>query len=335
MESTKKNKLTKSKKIIIIILSIVLLTISGTCIYIYSILSTIEHTDISKPPVSATEPLPGSTKEEVEELVPLEEPKQIGGGVVNIALFGLDRRGSERCRTDTMMILSIDKDNRKIKLTSLMRDMYVEIPGKWKDRINAAYAYGGPGLAINTINRNFDMDIRYYASVDFKGVQALIDKLGGTDIDLKEGEIIHINSDSKNQIETAGIHHLDGEQTLAYMRIRRFGNGDYERTERQRRVLTQLFDKVKIAGILKFTDLVSTVLPYVETNMSKTEIMGFGVTCLNFSSNIEQYRLPAEGTYSDQYIRGMAVLVPDIEANTKQLHSFIYNRESVSDVDCP
>lgn len=333
-----KRKIARRKAVIIIIPSIILFVFMGACTYMYSILSSIKHTDISKPPETVSEeantadPQPQEATEEIEEFVPLKEPEQKEGGVVNIALFGLDRRENEPCRTDTIMILSINKDNRKIKLTSLMRDMYVKIPGRKKNRINAAYAYGGPGLAINTINENFDMDIRYYASVDFKGIKSLIDKLGGTDIDLKEGEIPHINSNSEKQIENPGMNHLDGEQTLAYMRIRYYGNGDYERTERQRRVLTQLYEKVKKTGILKLPELLSTILPHVETNMSNNEIIGLSIQSLSFGSDIEQYRLPVDGSFSSQRIDGKAVLVPDLEKNTEYLHNFIYGEKVVGDV---
>jgi LCP family protein required for cell wall assembly len=208
-----------------------------------------------------------------------------------------------------------------------MRDLYVEIPGKWKDRINAAYAYGGPALAIDTINKNFNLDIRYYATADFNGMKYLIDVLGGVEINIKEGEIPHINSASINQIKTAGLQHLDGQQTLAYTRIRYFGNSDYERTERQRTVLSQLYDKAKSAGVLKLGDIFSLVLPYVETNLSREDLMNLALACYSFTGSAELYRIPADGTFSEETVQSKAVLVPDLSKNTELLHKFIYNED--------
>lgn len=331
-------KRVKPKTVIIIIISVLLLVICSISIYVYSLLSSIKYTDISK--VQDTEPITSSEKDYVYEdnssedyIVPDEKPTilektvQQSHEIKNIALFGLDRRGSEACRTDTIIITSIDKANSRIKLTSLMRDMYIDIPGKRKNRINAAYAYGGPGLAINTINQDFNMDIKYFASIDFKGVKKLIDSFGGVDINVKKGEIPYINSNSNFKISSPGMQHLNGEQALAYMRIRHYGNGDYERTERQRTVLTTLFGKVRKSGVLKFPSLVSAVLPYVETNMPKSEIIELGLAMLGFQNNIEQYRLPVEGTFKSASINRMAVLVPDVEQNTKYLHDFIYGND--------
>ena len=337
MESTNKRKPSRLKRIIVIVLSIFFFTASGLFIYAYSLLSGIKHTDISVSPLSSVE-------SEIDDQIIISDkkvfkkPVEVSDEIVNIAVFGLDRRHDEFCRTDTIMILSINKDNKKIKLTSLMRDMYVKIPGKWSDRINAAYAYGGPGLAVNAINTNFDMNIKYYASVDFKGIQKLIDKLGGTDINVKNGEIEYLNSyiselnflDKDNPskfISVPGMQHLNGKQTLGYMRIRYYGNADYERTQRQRTVISQLFDKVKSAGVLKFPGLVSMLLPYIETNMSKTDILNLGISVLDSKDSIEQYRLPVDGTFKSQSIRGMSVLVPDLPANSSMLHEFIYNKK--------
>jgi LCP family protein required for cell wall assembly len=322
----KKKKMSTPKKVIIIVLSAVLVIAVSAGIYMYALLSQIKQTDISKPnPVD-----PG--------LVPVDKVEQKSKNVENILLFGLDRRGTRgNSRTDAILIITIDKDNQKVKLTSLMRDMYVELPGKGGDRINAAYAYGGPGLAINAVNKNFDLDIKYFASVDFFGLGKLIDKLGGTDINIKQGEIQYANSyidemngiDSKNavpHITNAGMQHLNGRQTVAYMRIRYYGNADFERTERQRTVLTQLFNKAKKTGVLKFPNLASAILPYVETNMSKTEIIDLGVSSLKFSNKLEQYRLPVDGAFRFQSIDDASVIVPDLQKNTELLHNFIFEK---------
>jgi len=278
--------------------------------------------------------------EETPEELGISEsaPKEEETGVINILLFGLDSRvEGKNSRSDTIMIATIDKKNQAVKLTSLMRDMYVSIPGKQDNRINAAYALGGPSLAIKTVNTNFNLDIRRYATVDFFALEKIVDKLGGVTIDVKPAEIPALNSalselnrldkespDSK-PVTKSGPQLLNGKQAVAYARIRKVGHGDYERTERQRTVMSALFKKAKSTGVLKLADLVSTVLPHVETNMSKGEIMSLGMSVMGFrSKDIQQYRLPVDGTFKSQKVRGMAVLVPDMEKNTDLLHKFIY-----------
>lgn len=326
-------KLSKGKKIAITAASVVFVLISGIVIYAYSMLSGIKQTDISK----AEEPQADSG---IEEYVPLNKVEQKTKKITNIALFGLDRRYDEPCRSDTMMVLTIDETSKKIKLTSLMRDIYVDIPGREGNRLNAAYAFGGPGLAINTINQNFDLDIQYYATVDFKALSRLIDKLGGVEIDVKPGEVSHINGgvddlnsrdkeDQEPHISGPGLQNLQGKQAVSYMRIRKYGNADFERTERQRAVLEQIFEKTKKAGILKIPDLLSAVLPYVETNMSKADILNYGITCAGFGTGIEQYRLPLDGTFKYESIRGMSVLMPLMEKNVDELHKFIYREDDM------
>lgn len=322
------------KRTIIVLISLVfIIMILSIAVYAYSLLSIINETDISRPDTAQF------LDQGIEEYIPLDEVEQKTGGITNVALFGLDRLYNEPCRTDTIMILTIDNDSNKIKLTSLMRDMYVNIPGKWPDRINAAYTYGGPGLAINTINTTFNMDIQYYASINFKGVTRLIDKLGGVDIDIKQGEIEYLNfyinelndADSESSapnVVQRGLQHLTGKQALGYMRIRYYGNADFERTERQRSVLTQIIDKIKKTDILKIIDVLSISLPYVETNMPKTGIISLFKTCFQYGNHVEQYRLPIDGTFRYETIKNMSVIVPDIEANSERLHEFIYEKDN-------
>lgn len=242
-------------------------------------------------------------------------------GVTNIALFGLDRRNpGEASRSDAMMVVSLDKKNRKIKVSSLMRDMYVPIPGKGETRINAAYAYGGAELAIKTVNSNFGLDIRNYAAVDFTGFEKLIDKVGGIEIAIKDYEVSEIEGVTKD-----GLQALNGRQALDYVRIRHKGNADYERTDRQRYMLDVLFKKIKAQGLAKLPETVSALLPYVETSLSKTEIIQLALELAGYGAeSVEQFRLPVDGYFTNAVIRDMVVLLPDIEENKSLLHSFIY-----------
>jgi LCP family protein required for cell wall assembly len=248
------------------------------------------------------------------------QKKDLNDNIINIALFGLDRRQPYGySRTDSIIIASIDQNNQEVKITSLMRDMYLPIPEKKSNRINAAYAIGGPLLAVKTINYNFGLDIREYVTIDFFGFEKVVDKLGGVEINVKEEEVKMCG------VSGPGPQILNGEQALAYARIRYVGNADFERTERQRRVLNEVYKKIKEHGVLKLTGVVTLLLPYVETSLSDTEIFDLGAKAIKFNTNtLEQFRLPVDNTFKSQKIRGMAVLVPDIEENKKRLHEFIY-----------
>src|SRR5699024_9711213 len=141
---------------------------------------------------------------------------------MNIALFGLDKgQDGEGSRSDSIMIASVDKHHKKIKLTSIMRDTYVEIEDRGMDKIGHAYAFGGPELAMKTINQNFNMNIRDFVSIDFSGFQKIIDAIGGVEIDVKPNEVSHV------KIDGSGLQTLSGEQALAYSRLIKTDNVDY------------------------------------------------------------------------------------------------------------
>lgn len=258
------------------------------------------------------------------------EVHQQNNDVKNILFLGLDRRNpNQSCRSDCIMIVSIDRTNKKIKITSLMRDMYVPIPGHDKNRVNAAYAFGKALLTIKTINTNFGLDIRDFVIVDFQSFKKVIDEIGGVDIYVSEAEAKilnkYINKHNSDGYEKEGVRTLNGRQTVAYSRIRYVGNADYERTERQRRILNEVYKKVKSQNALEIMDTVSTILPYVETSLSNKEIIELAKEVIKYDTDeIVQYRLPVNGTYRSRTIKGMAVLVPDIEANKNKLYEFIY-----------
>jgi polyisoprenyl-teichoic acid--peptidoglycan teichoic acid transferase len=304
------------KKIGLIVL-ILLLVFGFTAAYFtYSSLNKIKKVDL---PVSDEEI--GITPEIIEE--------NFEADVLNIAFFGLDARNPDLAsRSDSIMVVSIDRKNQKVKVTSLMRDMYVQIPGREDNRINTAYVFGGPALALKTINSDFSLDIKNFVTVNFYGLEDLINKVGGVLIDIKPEEV------SEAQVKKSGLQKLSGEQAVAYARIRHVGNNDFERTERQRRIVNELFKTIKSQGILKLPGTINTLLPYVETNLSDAEILKFASEVIKFNTdNIEGYRLPADGTYKSQKIRGMAVLVPNINKNKQMLHDFIYGKDTKTETE--
>ena len=163
--------------------------------------------------------------------------------------------------------------------------------------------------------------------------------IGGVEIDVKQKEIKHINSviTQLNELDKqkrksphltqAGVQTLDGKQAVAYSRIRKVGDGDSERTERQRRVMIQMFNKMKSINPMKLPDLVASLIPYTDTNIPVSDIISLGTSVLTMKDKkIYQYRVPAKNTYKSQTIRGMAVYVPDLDTNTKLLHDFLYNK---------
>lgn len=275
---------------------------------------------------------------------PTDLPTSEESGIDNIVLFGVDNRTpTDHGRTDSIIIATIDKNSKVIKLTSVMRDLYVEMGNdKSMDKINAAYAYGGPDLALKTLNKNFGLDLKYYAIIDFKAFQELVDKLDGIDVDVKNYEVNEINTyikevnwDNPTLLSKGGFQHLNGQQALSFARIRKVGDGDFERTERQRIVLKCLAEKAKNVSIIKIPDLLTTLASYVQTNVPLSKVISLGVTAYKFNGGIEQMRIPVDGYYDDQNVYGAAVLVPDVKVNALYLKEFIYNIKFSGDKDLP
>ena len=254
---------------------------------------------------------------------------------LNIALFGVDRRDTTtHGNADMIMIVSIDPLTKKIKLISFLRDTYVNIAGLGKDKINAAYAHGGAQLAIRAINENFSMDIQDYISIDFFGSAKIIDALGGITMTIRKEEIPYLNNyldeigGIKNtkpvKIKNAGIQKLNGEQTVAFSRIRAIGN-DYERTDRQRRVMAALMEKLHISKPETFTTLAFEVLPHMETSMSKLTLFSLGAGVLKSESkSIQGARFPLDADSKGVTIDGIWYLTADLKKTAASIHDFIY-----------
>lgn len=262
-------------------------------------------------------------------------------GIKNVLLVGTDiRKENERGRSDTVILMSVDTLKKRIILTSFMRDTYLVIPGLGKNRLNAAYNYGGTEKLIDTIESNFDLYIDDYLQVDFEAFIEGIDAVGGVEIDVSSAEIenMNISIDEVNKImginpekdimdpyADAGLVKLNGAQALAYARIRHVGNADFERTERQRRVLTEAIDNAKKMDVFEIDRGLRKILPNITTDVSQTEILSY----LKETPNIEEYevitqRVPADDTLYDMRVLGMAVLGMDLEANKEMLMETIY-----------
>lgn len=242
--------------------------------------------------------------------------------VTNVLLIGTDKYAKDRgrARSDTMIILSIDNKNKKLKMTSLLRDLYVTIPGRTNDdRLNHAHAYGGPDLLIRTIEYNFRVKIDKYLRVDFDAFENVINKLGGVDIYMTSAEANIVKKVAKE-----GTYHLDGAEARTYSRIRKL-DSDFGRTNRQRKVITEAINKLKKKDVASLTSLMYEVLPMVTTDYKSTELLSLIIDSPTLSKyEIVSNRFPQDNTYRGVYIRGMAVLVTDLGTAATELQKFIY-----------
>lgn len=318
--------MTKGKKITVWILAIVLVVILGAVggVYFYGnhLFNKIEKVEIDKDNIGITE--------EVEEKL-----SQYSNSIINIALFGVDAVEGGAGRSDSIMIATIDTVNKKLKLTSIMRDSYVAIDGHGNDKINHAYAFGGPQLAIKTLNENFDLNIEDFASVNFETLPKIIDKVGGIELDIDADELKYINSYIANlnningtnepSIASAGLQHVSGTQALAFCRIRYTSGGDYKRTERHREVLTKILEKIKTLPATSYPSLLSDILPMVNTSLDYSEILELGTEVLKLGdSKMELERFPLDDYCEGKMINEIYYLTFDKETTVEQLHNYIF-----------
>lgn len=262
-------------------------------------------------------------------------------GVKNILLIGNDSRNQdERGRSDAMILVSISSQTNTIHLTSLLRDIYVDIPGYKGNRLNAAYAYGGPELLMETLEENFDIEVNRYMLVNFQAFANLVDAVGGVTLDVTNEEVAYINAylveynqlqgnpEGTDYLDTSlsGEIHLNGPQALAYCRNRYIGT-DFARTERQRKVITAAIKNAPMGLLKNGSALIDGVMSNVTTNLTKSELSGLMIQApAMLTYDMVSGSIPLEGTYSNASIRGMAVLEVDFEANKAYIQEEIYGR---------
>lgn len=259
-------------------------------------------------------------------------------GITNILLLSSDARPGENVsRSDSIMILTIDNINKKLKVTSLMRDMLVKIDGHGEEKLNHTFAYGGPTKTIETIQNNFGIKLNNYVIVDFNAFVKVIDAINGIEVTVKDYELDELNKyildgggSEKDLLPSPGTYNLNGYQALSYARIRKVGNGEYERTERQRAVLQIALEKIKDMSKVKIVSLLNELFPYVKTNISLGNAMDYGFTALNVGKKcnfeIEQFRVPLDSISKGGIInnKGWVFVIDKIETS-KALQEFIFN----------
>lgn len=324
----------KKVKIPLIILCIIALIFSAVFFVIHSKLSKVKAVKISKKP--------SELKIDTKKF----DSDAINKNYINILLLGEDSRdkATDPGRSDSIMILTLDKAHNKIKLTSLMRDMIMDnmtgqgpMKGKNQDRLNHAYAYGGPQLSIQVVNDNFSMNIKDFVVVDFSHFDNIIDAVGGVDINISDDEVkvangyidevAKIQKVKASHLTHGGLQHLNGIQALGYCRIRYVGNEDFERTQRQRTVLMQVFQKITKMSLLDASNMMDAILPNVTTSLSQTDMLSdLSYAIINKVSNIEQFRLPEDkpGYNYTTYVNDTYFLGWDKTKNVADLHQFIF-----------
>ena len=313
-----------------VVLSVILIALVGIYIWADTLLNgigrvdpdtegTVNYADVVDPTDTAP------TVEQAEVITS-------GKNVINILLVGQDRRSNKgsRMHSDAMILCTINKKTKTLTMTSFMRDMWVYIPEYYNERINVPYMVGGFPLLNSTLSYTFGVEADYNVEIDFAGFMSAIDLVGGLDIELTASEARYLNRRGNWDIEenqgwtlVEGVNHLNGSQALAYSRIRAI-DSDFQRTSRQRVVLTALVEKAKTLSATQLYELLKGVIPMLTTDMSNGEIMGLAVECMPLLSDLKivTQRIPADGQFYETSKNGAYVICmkeDQLEENKKLL----------------
>ncbi|MCA0969596.1 LCP family protein [Halobacillus litoralis] len=242
---------------------------------------------------------------------------------INVLLLGSDQRGDERARTDTIMIAQYDPNNQKVKLASIMRDTYTDIPGYGYNKINAAFYFGGPELLRQTISENFGVEIEYYSIVDFEGFTATVDTIApkGIEVDVEKDMNYQDGAGTIDIDLDEGAQMLDGEELLGYARFRHDAEGDFGRVERQQKVIKLMKDELlSFNGVLKAPRLVGTVQPYLDTNLGTGKVLQIGKDLiLNPVETIDTMRIPtSDNVWNERKDYPIGLVLNHDESKTKE-----------------
>ena len=321
--------------VLCIILAVILVLLLGLTILVNSFLNKIQRYD----PVEET-----ISEEEIQQIVEETDPPELIAGleeippeevimdepaeiiekpdhIYNILLIGQDARpGQGRQRSDSMILCTINTEKKTLMMTSFLRDTYVDIPDfqdrTFEDnRLNACYAFGGVELLNNAMELNFGIEIDHNIEVNFTGFERIVNTLGGVYIYLTQAEANIVGGGA-----IAGMNLLNGAQALNYSRIRVL-DSDFGRTNRQRTVLLSMYDSIRRLNPDQISSLVNVLLTMVTTDMTNTDIVKYVVEFVPLLPDLQitTQHIPAVGTYTGAMVRGMSVLIPDLEANREIL----------------
>ena len=318
----KRLKKRRRRRRLVIILELIILCILGTTAFGLFKLGKMERTNLSN--------------------IKNNGLKQTG--YTNVALFGLDSRENDLGkgnRSDTIIIASLNNDTKEVKLVSIYRDTLLELDDGSYNKANSAYSFGGPEGAVSLINRNLDMNIEKYVTVNFNALVDVIDAVGGLDLELTHDEVVHMNnycvetskvtgkSYEKIEPEVEGTYHLNGVQAVSYSRIRYTEGGDFKRAERQRLVLQKIADKAQNMSVGTVNKIIDSVFPQISTNFTLAEIIGY-------AKNLTKYKLgdsigfPAENTTDMLNEVGSVVIPKTLSSNVLEVHKFLFGSDGYS-----
>ncbi|MDE6982415.1 MAG: LCP family protein, partial [Lachnospiraceae bacterium] len=327
MSTNRRKKKNKKNKLVIFAVEIVVLVLLLLGLYLYFKVDKVQSTG----PINADE----------VEIELDSETKEALKGYTNIALFGLDNRSTgnyDGGNSDCIMIASINNDSKEVKLISVYRDTFLSVKEDTFNKVNSAYAYGGPKGAIAALNKNLNLDITNYVAVDFAAVVDAVDLLDGIELTLTDEEVKIMNDNyideinevtkhSSSKLSGGGTYTVDGVQALAYCRIRYTAGDDFKRTERQREVLGKMIDKAKGSSISTVSSLIDTMFGEISTSFTSKEM-------LSLASNVMDYELagnhgwPFELCTGNFGSKGSIVVPTDLETNVVELHQYLFQEEN-------
>lgn len=326
----------KSKKLIIFsTITVVLLTlILSAGLFIKNIFGNIEKVEATTEELGIEKVEKPKVEQEVTYGTYRPDERYL-----NIALLGVDTRvigNYDGTRADSIMILSIDRETKAVKLASVARDTYANIEGYGMDKINHAYAYGGPNLMVKTLNQNFNLAITDYVVVNFFGIAEIIDRLGGVELEVDVDEIQYINpyidevssikGVTPEHITTPGTYNLNGVQAVAYSRIRYTDGGDFKRTERQREVLLKLAEKSSSVKITDVIPIINQLSSNLMTTLGASDMTNLAVELIKggYSSNMSQTMFPEAAYSGEDMINGVYYYVTDLSQAASSINNFFY-----------
>jgi len=246
---------------------------------------------------------------------------------LDVLLIGVDARGEQAGRSDTMMLMRIDRETGTVRLASFLRDLYVEVPGYGKTRLNAAYFYGGEELLKKTLEKNFGVTVDRTASVHFSALMELVDEIGGVEINVDSRELPWLNSlledFSMPPVEEAGQQTLSGVQALCYSRIRKL-DSDFQRTSRQQAVIAAMLRRMKDKSKWELLRLAVRHMEKIETDLTFGDVVSLVPLMAKLDpAAIETLHVPAQGAFREETVQGMMVLTPDLKRCRAALQEFL------------
>lgn len=316
-------------------LEIIVLVVLMGGLFVYAKLGKLNHETINEEELDVNESV---------------TENQVMKGYTTIALVGIDSRDDKLksdWNSDTMIIASINNDTKKVKLVSVYRDTYLCL-GEDEDEnnsyglANSAYCTGGAKKMINMLNKNLDMNISDFVTVNFQAVAETVELLGGIDVEMKKEEVVHLNNycvetsevtgmDYTPLKEIEGVHHLNGVQAVAYARIRKTSGNDFRRAARQREVIYKIVEKAKNSSIATLNTVLDKIFPMIYTSLTEKEILSMGMDMLSYDIE-DQTGFPFDHLYGDTVKEAMdgvdCVLPITLESNVIKLHEFLYPEDS-------